>query len=628
MTDQSLNVGAMPTPFARWYAYPAAALIGWGLIVALLTGLGSDGGPRVEAFGPDDFMRLVQVSDLLDGAGWYDHRQDRLSPPAGVEMHWTRLPDIPVALIARLAEPSMGRQDALILAANVVPCVLLLGLYFAVGWAAAPVLKGGSRLAVVPILSLTVPILIQFLPGRVDHHGYQVIIAAILFGAALRITGQADDLRAAVRAAVIAGAAAAVGLWISPEIVPWLIVLTGVLAVFWILYGTSLTPAIWFAAVLTGGCMLLLPLAHPIDDWPEATCDSFSPATIGFAGMIAVFWAIVAVLGRPIRRRTGRLAAAAGAGGIALALYAVTFPQCIAGPYGELNPAMVEVWLSHVVEARSLHTVAVKDPGLLVSLFAMPAIGLAYAIFAAHRAGGIEGRTWLAVALFVGAAMAALEYQIKLSSHASLFAILPLAAASAALWNRANRSPFALVRVCLRATPAVVMTLLIVLSSGPRNDAGDDTGGGVAAADPAVQPTPGSARVSVPCDLEVAAPALALLASDDDDPLVIAAPIDRGPEILFRTPHAVVAAPYHRGPGGIVAIDALLRAEDEAAARNLIDDHGIEVVLICPDGPQRARYRGEERPSFIDLLISGPVPPWLEPIAMPEGSASAAFAVR
>ena len=628
MTDQSLKISDMRAPFARWFAYPAAVLIGWGLIVALFSGVGSDSGPRVEAFGPDDYMRLVQVSDLLDGAGWYDHRQTRLWPPTGVEMHWTRLPDLPIALVTRLAEPSMGRHDALIFAAYAVPSALLLGLYFALGWAATPVLKGGSRLAIVPILSLTVPVLIQFLPGRVDHHAYQVIISAILFGSALRIVGQAEDPRAAIRAAVIAGAAAAVGLWISPEIVPWLIVFTGVLATFWVLYGTSLAPAMWFAAVLTGGSILLLPLAHPFGAWPEATCDSFSPATIGFAGVIAGFWAIVAMLHLRIAGPTGRIAAAGIAISLALAPYALAFPDCLAGPYGELDPTMVEVWLSHVAEARSLHALIVEKPAMLVSFFAMPALGLAYAVFAARRSSGAERRKWLAVALFVAAAMAALEYQIKLSSHASLFAVLPMAAGSVALWNRAARSPYALVRICLRATPAMVMTAIIAVNSGSSGGQDGDTGNDLVAGPSTARSTSGPTQELTPCDLEVAAPVLARLPAPIDRPLLIAAPIDLGPELLFRTPHAVVAAPYHRGPDGIVTIDALLRTTDEAAARAMIADHGIDVVLVCPNGPQRARYRGEDQPSFIDRLISGLVPDWLEPITMPEGSASAVFAVR
>src|SRR5262245_48304044 len=46
----------------------------------------------------DDAMRLVGVRDLLAGQGWFDLTQYRLGS-AGSLMHWSRLIDLPIALL-------------------------------------------------------------------------------------------------------------------------------------------------------------------------------------------------------------------------------------------------------------------------------------------------------------------------------------------------------------------------------------------------------------------------------------------------------------------------------------------------------------------------------------------------
>src|SRR5450755_2938326 len=50
----------------------------------------------------DDAMRLVEVRDWLAGQAWFDLHQYRLDPPGGVQMHWTRVLDLPLGLLVRL----------------------------------------------------------------------------------------------------------------------------------------------------------------------------------------------------------------------------------------------------------------------------------------------------------------------------------------------------------------------------------------------------------------------------------------------------------------------------------------------------------------------------------------------
>ena len=73
-------------------------------------------------FSTDDAMRLVEVRDLLNGQGWFDLTQHRLNPPDGVVMHWSRLIDLPLALLIRAGETVLSAPLAERVAAVVWRC--------------------------------------------------------------------------------------------------------------------------------------------------------------------------------------------------------------------------------------------------------------------------------------------------------------------------------------------------------------------------------------------------------------------------------------------------------------------------------------------------------------------------
>ena len=58
---------------------------------------------------PDDIMRLVEVRDLLGGQGWFDLDQYRIDPLREVPMHWSRLVDLPLAIIIGGLTPIIGQ---------------------------------------------------------------------------------------------------------------------------------------------------------------------------------------------------------------------------------------------------------------------------------------------------------------------------------------------------------------------------------------------------------------------------------------------------------------------------------------------------------------------------------------
>src|SRR5512144_1087088 len=46
----------------------------------------------------DDAARLVEVRALLHGRQWFDLVEPRFAPPMGLDVHWSRLIDAPIAI--------------------------------------------------------------------------------------------------------------------------------------------------------------------------------------------------------------------------------------------------------------------------------------------------------------------------------------------------------------------------------------------------------------------------------------------------------------------------------------------------------------------------------------------------
>src|SRR5690349_15434495 len=69
----------------------------------------------------DDNLRIAQVRALLQGQGWYDLRQYRLNPPFGANIHWSRLPDLPIAGLILLLRPIFGGAAAERFAVAIAP---------------------------------------------------------------------------------------------------------------------------------------------------------------------------------------------------------------------------------------------------------------------------------------------------------------------------------------------------------------------------------------------------------------------------------------------------------------------------------------------------------------------------
>ena len=512
----------------------------------------------------DDMVRLQQVRDWLGGQGFADLAQHRLGPSPGLEMHWSRLADlVPAALILILA-PLLGNHAAELVAVILSPALLFLAALLLSG----SIARRLSAPAVTAILlaGLAYPATSLFLPGRIDHHALQMVLILLLLRALLG-TG---TLSGGIMAALATAASLDIGL----EILPVLAIGGAALVLLWVVDAPGARDRLF-------GFGLALPLALAGAGALLRTSGWAVPACDGFTGILwrAAQCASLAPLGLALFgiARTTRLRARAIATGIAgagvLAAVLLLAPQCL-HPYGEVDPLLARLWLAKVGEAQPLFG---TSPSNAIAYAGLMLAGLAATLVIASKRR--EAGWWVVAALML-AALAVTCFQLRGAYAAAL-----LAAPGLAVMIGAAR---------LRSTLALAGAWIV------------STGSLYPIAATAIfppKPEPGASCT--------APDSLARLASLPPGRLL--APLDLGAYALAATPHAVLAAPYHRNNRGNRAmVDFFLGqpAQSEAIARAW----GIDYVAFCDDDLNRFAKAARAPHSLAETLRAGAVPDWLVPV--------------
>jgi hypothetical protein len=534
---------------------------------------------------PDDAMRLVQVRDWIGGQAFWDVSQHRVNPPLGGPMHWSRIVDMPIAGLILLLRPIVGAAGAEGLACVIVPLLLLGGLTAALFAAARRIAGDAAALVSVALLLTTPSILVQFTPLRIDHHGWQIMLAGIALMGAM-------DERAA-RGGLIAGLALALWLQISSEALPYAALFAGVFALrHWI--DRAETPRfVAFALTLGGAALVLLALLRGGQAPFVSQCDALSFAyvwpLVALAGASAI--AVRAIgTGSPTRR----LAIAAIGGGAAIAVFLLTGGPCLSGdPFAALGPLAYKLWYLQVMEGRPIGAQTLTMQGVILL---PPLLGLGATLLAAARDRDGRNREgarmrWLTLALLLIGATLVSMLVMRALSVAHLFALPGIAWLLLLLLRRVQRSGLALVRVI----GSVALVLL--------------TPAGLCAAWIAVAAQPEAAK-KADADCRSAA---ALAALDALPPATLFAPIDLGPDILMRTRQSVIATAHHRNAVGIsTVIRGFVAAPDQA--RHVIERSGARYLVSCDGLNEMALYEKENPRSLAAMLAQGNPPLWLEPL--------------
>ena len=573
-----------------WFAL---VLLVWAALYGLLITVNIGKLSSNDFHDPDDQLRLQQVRDLLAGQGWFDLHQYRIDTAGGgVLMHWSRLVDIPIAGVMLLVRPLFGQEAAELAALVVVPALTLLAILALVGWIASRVLPRSAVPMAILCVAFAVPVIVQVLPSRIDHHGWQIALALAAMAAMLDHNAR--------RGGWLSGAALATWMAISFEGLPlsaWFIAVLAAGALVVPELRMRLVAAIQALAVVSAGLFLA---TRGFADLANH-CDAISPIHLA-----AFCWGAAAISAAHFWRPGSRpvLLAGLGAAGLgALAILGAAAPQCATGTFDMLDPVVRRFWYDNVQEGKPIFSTRWH----LAAQYTLPAlIGLIATLRLARRSAGDARRWWIFYGAVLAGAFAISIMVARAASVAGVLAVIPLGW-QLSLWLAAlKRPPNPLLRVGeLVAFAALMMVVLLpVVPVMAIENLFDD--------EPGI--TKDEAQVAIGCNARMAKGALDALPAG-----AVLAPLDLGPDLLISTDRSVLATGHHRGaPAMRLVIDAFSGSPDRARA--IMAAKNLRYLAICPSLQELGLYRERAPKGFAAQLKDGRVPAWLEPVPMPAES--------
>lgn len=531
---------------------------------------------------PDDALRLVQVRDFLAGQAWHDFTQYRINPAGGGgQLHWSRFIDAQIAALVLLLEPLLPTREAERWAAAIYPLLLILPVLLVYSRLLAYL---GDRLFVqvgLMVAASTFSFLHYFVPLRLDHHNWQLLLSLVMLWLAF---GPASMARGLAAALVIA-----MHVEISLEGLPYLIFFGGLFALDWLRNPATAPRLRGFGLGLVFLPLLWISAWRGLDALTGVTCDSFSRPYVAGAAVTGLLLALAVSMPHWTRGLPQRLAALALAGAVGGAAFFVAGPACIDGPFGNLSPLVREYWYEGISEGMPIW----KQSVTIAVSFAVPSIvGLGCLLWSARRmAHTPQAENWwrLVFVAVCSVVLSLLVLRATAVTHAYLVPGYILLTIAVFRWGRSF--PTALQRIpattaVVLATPMAVSALAIGVMmpfDPPRDD-----------------------EVPTHCINPVAIARLNQIA-----PATFFTPLDIAPAILVSTPHSVTASGHHRNHRAMHDVIKALMASD-SVAETIVRKSGATYVALCQTMPEYQNFKKKAPQGLTANLDAGRVPDWLE----------------
>ena len=534
----------------------------------------------------DDNMRMSQVRAWLNGGqGWYDLRQYKLNFPTGANIHWSRLVDLPIAGLILIGRHFTDGPHAEMFAIAVAPLLPLLVLIIALSLTVRRLVHPAAWPLVVICLFFAGSATGQYVPTRIDHHGWQLAFLA------LGIAGIADPRRA--RGGLVLGLASALSLSIGLESLIYIALAGVAMVLFWVVDTGERNRLATYAVSIAGGCAFGFLVFASNDNWGPV-CDALSPvwlsdALIGGALMLGLAWWSPA-------KWQSRIVGALAAGVIIAAFHALAWPHCLSRLEG-ISPEVDKLWLSHVREARPIYKHGWR---IAMIILALPVAGLIGwgALAWRHRADPDLLRRTIGAAVPAFAAVGLMFWQVRVGPASQVLAVPGAVTLVAILAPMAFNSNNSVLRV-LGTALAVLCGLgaLIPLSL-----------------DYIAPDKPPTARDKLINIANASCPSMWALRPVAKLPAgTIFTFADLAPRVITVTHHRSIMGPYHRNGPQIVDSMMLFRGSADNA-RALLAKYHADYLMTCPLFSQATVFSAEAPEGFYAQLEKGQVPTWLEKV--------------
>ena len=546
----------------------------------------------------DGYARLVRILRLIETGAWFDVSLPRADWPYGGSLHWTRPLDVLLILLALPGAAIAGFGQGLFWA-GVLISPLLHGLAaVTVMWASRPLIGRAASLVAGLLSAIAFGVLGYATIGHADHHMLVGLVSVAAFGFTVRALLEQDE---AERHALRAGVVLAFGVWVGTEVQVTAGLCLGVVALKWVAQGGK-----WLAVNrrMALGLVLGLVSALVIERGAgvfDVQYDRLSIVHITLGVLILGFWSGVGLLGGRLKGAGSRLAAGAAGDVVIVTLMVLLFPKVLLSPLHDVDPVLLEVFASVAEYAP------VSDPWRFLVYAGGVVIALPWAVMRTAQ----EPERWGWLLLCAGLAVYTLFTLnwIRWSLYVGLFSSMALAH----LIVRADRVLDGL-GPAVRGPGKVAVLLAIAvgpLTIGMAGVAGSSDAPANVTATP--EPVDGDTR---PCPVRAVSDFLNG-APWGDRPRMILASANDGAELLYRTPHRVMATLHHPNARGIADSIRIFAGAGGEETQALVRQRLVDLVLVCRRwGGGAYRAAGVKR-SLHQRLKDGDAPGWLAEVALP-----------
>ena len=533
---------------------------------------------------PDSYMRLVRIQEALDQGHWFGDAVSRDASGFGIVIHWSHLLD-GIILMLRSVLKLMLPPDEALLWAGVITSILSVGLLGAVcAWAVAPLAKRGW-LWIAPLgVAAAAPVVAYAQFGTVTHHVFLFALAAATWGAGGRAAF------GSVRWGSMAGVFAGVGIWLSPEAMPFGLMAFGAILLSW---ATRPAPTVALASAACGSAFLATIAFELLVDPPHSgraapQLDRLSVVFLCLAAIVcAVSWLprMLTSIRLSISARFA-IAVLASMGGAMLWL--MLFPGYLSGLTGLMTPEEASAFFPSIQEMQPINTASLFAACALPGILAVIA-AFGYAIWQREI---LPSLLWVYAGLCASVCVTLSLVHVKFSSYAVAGAamVLPvlLSHAGASMpkpWCRLVRPGLVAAFLCV---PSVLALMLLSRTE--------------------VEAARATSTYQAQCSMQTLTQMLA-----PHPGAVVLANVDDGPELLYRTRVKIIGSLYHSGIHGFMRLKAAWAATDLDHVPDELRATGAHYVVLCP-GILPKNMASGHRATLFERLDGRDPPVWLHPV--------------